>query len=163
MGGIKMVNKYFNPKSYLRKIISILVAPSLRELGFLNYFSYFVWGPVDRLVIKDSDTCTLVNTLFNTRSGSIYIDEYVRFSHNCMVITGKHNYEAKDVHKFGEVVPEGRDVRIGRGSWITSGVIILGGVTIGQHCVIAAGSVVIEDIPDYSFAAGIPARVVRSI
>lgn len=35
------------------------------------------------------------------------------------------------------------------------------GVTIGKHCVIAAGSIVTKDIPDYSVAGGIPAKVIK--
>ena len=42
-------------------------------------------------------------------------------------------------------------------------VTVLKGVTIGDHCVIGAGSLVSSDIPSNSFAAGRPARVIREI
>lgn len=42
-----------------------------------------------------------------------------------------------------------------------SGVIVVPGVTIGHHAIVAAGSVVIDDIPPYATAAGAPARVVK--
>ena len=35
------------------------------------------------------------------------------------------------------------------------------GVTIGKHCVIAAGTIVTKDIPDYSIAAGMPAKIIK--
>jgi acetyltransferase-like isoleucine patch superfamily enzyme len=38
---------------------------------------------------------------------------------------------------------------------------VLPGVTIGKHCVIGANSVVTSDIPDFSVAVGVPARVIR--
>jgi galactoside O-acetyltransferase len=54
-------------------------------------------------------------------------------------------------------------VRIGRNVWIGSGVQILPGVTIGDHSVIGAGSVVTGDIPENVVALGAPCRVVREI
>jgi acetyltransferase-like isoleucine patch superfamily enzyme len=52
-------------------------------------------------------------------------------------------------------------VRIEDHVLLYSGVIVIPGVTIGHHAVVAAGSVVIDDIPPYATAAGAPARVVR--
>ena len=50
---------------------------------------------------------------------------------------------------------------IGEGSWIGTNAVIIGNVRIGKHSVIGANAVVTKDIPDYSVAVGIPARVVR--
>ena len=47
--------------------------------------------------------------------------------------------------------------------WLASNVVVCGGVTIGEGCVIGAGSVVTRDIPPYSLAAGNPCRVIRQI
>ena len=54
-----------------------------------------------------------------------------------------------------------RDVTIGENCWITSRVIILGGVTIGDDVIIGAGSVVTHDIPSNCFAAGNPCKVIK--
>lgn len=51
-------------------------------------------------------------------------------------------------------------VRIGEGSWVGSAAVVL--ADVGRQCVIAAGSVVTRPIPDFSVAAGVPARVMRS-
>ena len=51
-------------------------------------------------------------------------------------------------------------VRIGEGTWIGSAAVVM--ADVGRHCVIGAGSVVTHPIPDYSIAAGVPARVIRS-
>jgi acetyltransferase-like isoleucine patch superfamily enzyme len=51
-------------------------------------------------------------------------------------------------------------VRIGEGTWVGSAAVIM--ADVGRHCVIGAGSVVTHQIPDYSIAAGVPARVIRS-
>lgn len=52
-------------------------------------------------------------------------------------------------------------VRIGSCALIYSGAIVVPGVTIGHHSVIAAGAVVTSDVEPYSFAAGVPARVIK--
>ncbi len=55
-----------------------------------------------------------------------------------------------------------RPIRIGRDVWIGGGAIVLAGVTIGDECVIGAGSVVTRDVPSGSVVVGNPARVIRS-
>ena len=57
----------------------------------------------------------------------------------------------------------GIDVTIGDNVWIGGSSVILPGVTIGSNSVIGAGSVVTKDIPEWSLAAGNPARVIRRI
>lgn len=54
-------------------------------------------------------------------------------------------------------------VSIGRDTWIGGNVTILAGVTIGQGCTIAAGSIVTRDVPDWSVVAGNPGRVVKTL
>ena len=54
-------------------------------------------------------------------------------------------------------------VTIGDNVWIGGGVSIIGGVTIGKNSVVAAGSVVIRDVPPDTLVAGNPARVVRRL
>ena len=46
--------------------------------------------------------------------------------------------------------------------WIGTNVTIVAGVTVGKGSVIAAGAVVTKDIPEYSIAAGVPAKVIKS-
>ena len=56
-----------------------------------------------------------------------------------------------------------KPITIGNGCWLASNVVVCGGVTIGNNCVIGAGSVVTKNIPDNSFAAGNPCKVIRKI
>lgn len=53
-------------------------------------------------------------------------------------------------------------IRIEEDTWIGYGSIILSGVKIGRGCIIAAGSVVTKDIPEYSIAAGNPCKVIKA-
>ncbi len=54
------------------------------------------------------------------------------------------------------------DIIIGNDVWIGANVVIVAGVKIGDGCVIGAGSVVTQDIPPYSIAAGVPAKIIQS-
>lgn len=119
------------------------------------------WGDPTRIVVGQH--CNLVNTLFNTNSGTVTIGDYTIFGHNCMVITGTHDVTKTDRDRqlFAST---GRDITIGRGVWIASGAIILGPCTIGDNVVIAAGSVVLPGVYlDGYMYAGNPARMKEKV
>ena len=54
-------------------------------------------------------------------------------------------------------------MKIGNNVWLGDRVIICGGVKIGDGAVVAANAVVTHDIPPYSLAAGVPARIIKTI
>ena len=56
-----------------------------------------------------------------------------------------------------------KGIKVGRNCWIGAKVTITDGVTIGDHCVIAAGAVVTRDVPSNSLAGGVPAKVIRNL
>ena len=60
----------------------------------------------------------------------------------------------------GKVVKKGR---IGKGSFVGVGSIIMPGVQIGEGCLVGPGSVVTKDVPDYTWVAGNPAKTIRSL
>jgi acetyltransferase-like isoleucine patch superfamily enzyme len=55
----------------------------------------------------------------------------------------------------------GRDVVIEEGVWVASHAMVLGPVRIGKHAVVAAGSLVLEDVAPYTVVAGRPAKVIK--
>jgi len=82
---------------------------------------------------------------------------------NCGIGAGTRVFDS-DQHALDEATPEKAEaVRIGRHVWVATDVTILKGVTIGDHSVIGARSVVTRSIPEHSLALGSPARRVRSI
>lgn len=69
-----------------------------------------------------------------------------------------------DFHELDNSTPERvAPITIGNHVWLTSDVTVLGGVTISDHCVIGAGSIVTTDIPPNTFAAGRPAKPIKKI
>jgi acetyltransferase-like isoleucine patch superfamily enzyme len=66
------------------------------------------------------------------------------------------------IYTFDEERREDRPVSIGRRCFIGGGSTILPGVTIGNESIVAAGSVVFDDVPPNSIAGGNPARVLRT-
>lgn len=90
----------------------------------------------------------------------VTIGEYFHCGQNLTIFTNNHDYES------GEAIPYGRTnvlrpVVIKDFVWIGANVIILPGVTIGEGCIIGAGSVVTHNIPDCAVAAGNPAKVIK--
>ena len=84
------------------------------------------------------------------------------------VFTGPYVYITDQNHQYEDIdTPIGRQwpvnsaVRIGAGSWLGTGTVILPGAAIGRNVVIAAGSVVRGTVPDNCVVAGVPAKVVR--
>lgn len=86
--------------------------------------------------------------------------DYVLMGPNVVIFSSSHEYKNPDVPIMLQGGIERKPVVIGNDVWIGTRVIIMPGVHIGNHVIIGANSVVTHDIPDYSVAAGSPARVV---
>lgn len=93
---------------------------------------------------------------------TVNIGSDVMMGSDCLILTRNHKYEdiTKPIRLQGYA--DEKPVTIGDDVWIGSRVIILGGVHIGNHCIIGAGSVVTHDVNDYEIVAGNPARVIRN-
>ena len=94
--------------------------------------------------------------------------ELVEIGDHCMLANGCYVTDSST----GSTTPTDRAVaglhqqgpdRIGDNVWCGVNVVVTSGVTVGERCVIGANSVVTSDIPPFSVAAGVPARVLRPI
>ena len=90
----------------------------------------------------------------------IFVGDNVMFGPNVIIATAGHPVDPPLREKVAQFnIP----VRIGKNVWIGAGAIVLPGVTIGDHSVLGAGSVVTKDIPPNVVAVGNPCRVLREI
>lgn len=149
----------------MKKIIKKLIWKIYNRYKIFEMKNYVVYKNAARLHLGNN--VSAVNTLFNTSSGHIYVGDNTIFGHNCMVITGRHEFvdgKRKSLVIGGTEAPtEGFDIHIGQGCWIASGAIINGGVRIGDNVIIGAGAVVTKDIPSSVFAAGVPAKIIKKM
>ena len=91
--------------------------------------------------------------------GGVDIGDLVMIGPNVNMITAGHPLEPSQRRAYVESKP----IVIEKNVWIATGVTILGGVTVGENSVVAAGAVVTKDVPPNCLVAGVPAKVIRSI
>jgi acetyltransferase-like isoleucine patch superfamily enzyme len=93
----------------------------------------------------------------------VEIGEHCMLANGCYVTDSSHRYDDPVRPVPWQGFTTKGPTRIGDNVWCGVGVVVTSGVTIGERCVIGANSVVTNDIPAFSVAAGVPARVIRSI
>ena len=139
-----------------------------------------IWALFSELIGKEVDKSVLLIPPFYTAGGDeIRVGRHVFINQNCTfydlggldiaddvmigpnvsIITMGHPVEPSQ----RRAATIGRPIVVEKGVWIAAGAIIIGGVTVGEHSVVAAGSVVTKDVPANSLVGGNPARVIRSI
>ena len=112
-------------------------------------------------VISIGDRCLIGRGSGIVGHFSIEIGDDVWTGHHVYITDQNHGYEDIGVPISRQTQPE-LPIRIGDGTWLGHGTVILPGVTIGRHVVVGANSVVTSDLPDNSVAVGAPARIIRS-
>jgi len=92
-------------------------------------------------------------------TGGIRIGRYCHLSRGVTIFSTTHDYDGRPKIPYDEIKTE-RPVVIKDFVWCGARAIILGGVTVGEGAIIAAGSVVTKDVPDYAIVGGNPAKVI---
>lgn len=94
----------------------------------------------------------------------VHIEDNVFIGHNVTFINDKF---PRATNEDGSLQTEAdwhvEETRIKKGASLGSSVTVLCGVTVGEHSIVGAGSVVLKDVPDNVIVAGNPARVIRKI
>jgi serine acetyltransferase len=111
-------------------------------------------------ILSIGDRCVIGRGSHIVAHQSVVIGDDVWTGPYVYITDQNHGYEDPGM-PIGQQFPVNRPVRIGNGSWLGAGAIILPGANIGQNVVIAAGSVVRGEIPDRCVVAGVPAKIVR--
>ncbi|WP_110791762.1 acyltransferase [Cronobacter sakazakii] len=122
-----------------------------------------VVDPQSEVVIEIGNNVNIEQNCHIVGRVKIKIEDDVTITGNCSIVDVVHPYEdISNPIKIGQrISTESYPVTIGKGSFIGFGAHIGPGVKIGNYCVIGAGAVVVEDLPDYTVAAGVPAKIIK--
>jgi acetyltransferase-like isoleucine patch superfamily enzyme len=111
---------------------------------------------VGDVIIGDRSLIGMGNVII----GPVTVGNDVIFAQNVVVSGLNHEYRDINMPIMQQPVTTAQ-ITIGDSCWIAANVVITAGVTIGKHCVVAAGAVVTKNIPDYTVAAGNPAKPIK--
>ncbi len=145
----------FNDADEVRALFGELIGREV-DASFMLVPPFYTTGGADIRVGRNvfvNQNCTFYDL------GGLDIADDVMIGPNVSLITSGHPLEPSERRDF--VVA--RPILIERNVWIAAGATIIGGVTVGENSVVAAGSVVTRDVPPNILVGGNPARVIRSI
>ncbi len=145
----------FNDAQEVRALFSELIGKKVDE-SFLLIPPFYTAGGNEIRVGQNvfvNQNCTFYDL------GGLDIGDDVMIGPNVSLITAGHPIEPSQ----RRAATIGQPIVIERNVWIAAGATIIGGVTVGENSVVAAGSVVTRDVPANTLVAGNPARVIRSI
>ena len=121
--------------------------------------SFFDLGPDGEVVI--GDFATLVGAIISVNS-RVEIGDHAFIAHEVVLADSFAVVPGAE----GTLTPsdgQRSTIVVGRNSWIGARATILAGVRIGEGAIVGAAAVVEDDVPDFTIAAGVPARIVGSV
>ena len=132
------------------------------EIGEHTLFEPGVWitMPGAARVRIGSGTFLNLNVMVAAQE-LVEIGDNCMFANGCFVTDSDHRFDDLSKPVTWQGFTSKGPTRIGDNVWCGAHVVITSGVTIGERCVIGANSVVTQDLPPYSIAAGAPAKVLR--
>lgn len=124
------------------------------KIGNSNFFDsgFRFYSPKN---IEIGENCSFGHYTKIWAYNKVFIGDYVQTAIGVTIVSGSH-----DSTNYSPLTQE-QEVFLEGENWIGANVTILGGVRIGKGSIIGAGAVVINDIPPYSIAVGIPAKVIK--
>ena len=173
--GLKMVRLAFNwifsrlrlrKATSLGKIIFTVKSPKVINHGELSIGNLVrIWSGVNRTrlsVGKGGKLTVGDNTRLN--GPTISCSTEVSIGKNCRIAPHVIIMDS-DFHDVSNRLAKGKSssIIIKDNAWVATRAMVLKGVTIGEGAIVAAGAVVTKDVPDYSVAAGVPAKIIKSL
>ena len=145
----------YDDAEQIRAVFSVLIGRTVDE-GFSLIPPFYTTGGENIRLGRNvfiNQNCTMYDL------GGIDIGDDVMIGPNVSLITSGHPLEPSQRRAFVVAKP----IVVERNVWIAAGATVIGGVTIGENSVVAAGSVVTHDVPPNSLVGGNPARLIRTI
>ncbi|WP_175963775.1 sugar O-acetyltransferase [Burkholderia pyrrocinia] len=145
----------FDDAAEVRALFSELIGTQVDD-GFVLIPPFHATGGAGMKIGRNvfvNQNCTFYDL------GGLEIGDDVMIGPNVSLITSSHPVEPSRRRDFVVAKP----IAIERNVWVGAGATIIGGVTVGEHSVVAAGAVVTRDVPPNTLVGGNPATVIRSI
>ena len=145
----------YDDADQIRDLFSELIGKKVDE-SFLLIPPFYTTGGDEIRVGRNvfvNQNCTFYDL------GGLNIADDVMIGPNVSIITSGHPLEPSQ----RRAATIGTPIVIEKNVWIAAGAILVGGVTVGENSVVAAGSVVTRDIPPNTLAGGNPAKVIRQL
>jgi acetyltransferase-like isoleucine patch superfamily enzyme len=115
----------------------------------------------DGVALEVGDGCQIAGGCTLSAARSVRVGRDVLFARGVYVSDHIHAYRDPTRPVLRQGIDKIQPVEIGDGAWLGEHVVVCPGVRIGRGSVIGANAVVLDDVPDFCVAAGVPARVVR--
>ena len=154
---------YRNSYRLYRRIVMILFRSLFKKTGRNVVFDPFGVYSFETISIGD-DVYIGPGAVLSASESSIDIGNKVMFGPNVTIMGGDHNTSVigKYMYDIKEKRPEDDlPVVISDDVWLGTGCTILKGVTIGEGAIVAAGALVVKDVPPYTIVGGVPAKVLK--
>jgi acetyltransferase-like isoleucine patch superfamily enzyme len=133
------------------------------DIGPQVYFEPGVWLTSDTGRISIGGGSLLNLNVMVAAVAAVSIGEHCMLANGCLVTDGNHRFDDPDRPVPWQGFTSKGAVTIEDNVWLGANVVVTNGVTIGRRSVIGANSVVTEDVPPFSIAAGAPARVLKAV
>lgn len=155
-------NLFIGRRSQINKPRYISFSDNVRigndcRLSFYDYFNHTSYSPL----LTFGENVYIGNHFTVLCADSVIIENEVLIGSYVLISSENHGTDPEDAQGYGKQSLVTKPVRVCKGVWIGEKVSILPGVTIGEKSIIGTGSVVTKDIPPYSIAAGVPAKVLK--
>ncbi|MFY9488932.1 MAG: acyltransferase [Solirubrobacterales bacterium] len=135
------------------------------EVGENTHLEPHCWLTLnlDAAQIRIGANCFLNFGVMLAAQDEITIGDHTMIANGCFIGDAAHRFDDPELPVPWQGFTSKGPVRIGTNVWLGANVVVTSGVTIGDRCVIGSNSVVTTDIPPYTIAAGVPAKVIKQI
>ncbi len=138
---------------FIRTLIFKIMFKKIGKNALIDYGCYFRFPR--KIVIGDNIS---INRKCNFYGSFMIQDAFIKMGDNVVIAPECSFYSAGQHYKGDELIHVGGSIIIDDGVYIGGRSVVRYGVTLGKGAIIAAGSVVVKDVPPYAIVAGVPAK-----
>ncbi|PZV81474.1 acetyltransferase-like isoleucine patch superfamily enzyme [Algoriphagus aquaeductus] len=141
---------------FFKKLLLLIMGAKVGK-GVVIYPGVWI-TPGRNLIIEDH--VDLAKDVLITTSGGVEIGKRTLIGYRTQILSSDHTIPPRGM-PFPISGDNHKKIKIGKDVWIGGNCLITAGVTIGDGAVVAGGSVVTKDVPEYAIVGGVPAKLIR--